>query len=77
MSEQSSIATLEAASKNVRATCTGPDCKSLIAALDAVDKAIEAYEPAGGSDEPEPKTLKASAEKAREVFAASRSGSSK
>lgn len=70
MSEQTAIATLSAAIANVREQCTGPECKDLLTACDAVTKAIGEYKPDGAA---EPKSLPEAAAKARQTFAAAKS----
>lgn len=43
MSEKSALRSLQAAIQVVRDTCTGPECKALLAAVDAADSAAEQY----------------------------------
>lgn len=77
MSEQSAIRSLQAAIENVRATCTGPECKPLLAAVGAADAAAEKYlgEPNDSAEDTQSEkapTLKQAPGKARELFAQSR-----
>lgn len=76
MSEKSAIRSLQAAIQVVRDTCTGPECKALIAAVDAADEAAEQY--LGQPDTPveekseQPRTLPGARTLARKQFADSR-----
>lgn len=70
MSDQTAIRSLRAAIAVVQEDCTGPEYKSLIAAVNVADKAAEAASAADSGSEP--RDLKQAAVKAREQFAASR-----
>lgn len=72
MSEQSAIRLLQTAIQNVRDTCTGPDCKPLLAAIDAADSQAEKYlgvpdDSAEDKKTEQPRDLKGAAKKARQI----------
>lgn len=78
MSDQSALRLLQTAIENVRETCSGPEYKNLLSALDAADSAAEkalgepddsAQDKAEGS---QPRDLKSASARTREAFAARR-----